>query len=302
MNHTENIARDSLSPSVGTISNMTELDIQHKQDFEKFVLAETKGPFRAFVGELFNRWHSYNREYFEDKLIVPTYLTLSTPKSTTTYGEYAPISSWGGTSEIRIRPTLFTGKHPLINKSAPMEGRKRFLFDILLHEMVHQYSHETLGIWEDSFHGHGPVFRDQCNRISDIMGITQRVRTCKKRGADKELPSCAHWPHNIRPDGYYMGAVIEKSETNQKPKPGPPKESIEAEKLSYDDILKLINDNLDDTEKKRLSEAIIHPGYRCWLKNGRYITSENIRSLAFGCLPPNQLLDVAEELVQIKKL
>ncbi|MGO8881198.1 MAG: hypothetical protein ACLPVO_14555 [Desulfomonilaceae bacterium] len=44
MNHAENIARDSLSPSVGTISNMTELDIQHKQDFEKFVLAETKGP------------------------------------------------------------------------------------------------------------------------------------------------------------------------------------------------------------------------------------------------------------------
>jgi hypothetical protein len=35
----------------------------------------------------------------------------------------------------------------------------------------------------------------------------------KKRGPDKDLPSCAQWPHNVRPAGFYLGAY--------KPDPGP---------------------------------------------------------------------------------
>jgi hypothetical protein len=46
---------------------------------------------------------------------------------------------------------------------------------VLLHEMAHQYQIEILGQSEDSFHGHGPVFRDECNRIAAIMGITAQV-------------------------------------------------------------------------------------------------------------------------------
>ena len=34
----------------------------------------------------------------------------------------------------------------------------------------------------------------------------------KKRGKDKDLPSCAQWPHNVRPAGFYLGAY--------KPDPG----------------------------------------------------------------------------------
>ena len=295
--------KNSLSPLKGTIVNMTELDIRHKTDFETFVRAEPNGRFRAFMVELFDRWHQYNRDYFAGKLVIPTYILLGTPTKPSVLGQYATVSSFGGTSEIRIRPTLFTGKHPSINASAPMEGRNRFLFDVLLHEVVHQYQIEILGQSEDSFHGHGPVFRDECNRISAIMGITAQVRSCKKRGKDKDLSSCAHWPWCVRPSDYYMGAWIEKEDRQSpKPEPDPPETPQEPEKLSYEQILKLVNDNLDDTEKKTLSNAIIHPGYRIWLKNGHFLDSENIRLLAVGCFPPQQLLDVAEYLIQVRKL
>ena len=37
------------------------------------------------------------------------------------------------------------------------------------------------------------------------MGLPP-VRTAKARGPEKDLPSCAHWPFNVRPEGYYRGA------------------------------------------------------------------------------------------------
>jgi hypothetical protein len=34
------------------------------------------------------------------------------------------------------------------------------------------------------------------------------VRVAKARGPEKDLPSCAHWPHCVRPASYYKGALI----------------------------------------------------------------------------------------------
>jgi len=34
------------------------------------------------------------------------------------------------------------------------------------------------------------------------------VRVAKARGPEKDLPSCAHWPHCVRPASYYKGAFI----------------------------------------------------------------------------------------------
>jgi hypothetical protein len=47
------------------------------------------------------------------------------------------------------------------------------------------------------------------------------VRAAKARGKVKDLPSCAHWPHNVRPKGYYQGAVVEEEENDKTP-PTPP--------------------------------------------------------------------------------
>jgi hypothetical protein len=70
-------------------------------------------------------------------------------------------------------------------------GRFRLVADVFLHETVHQWQHEVLGDLEDGYHGHGPKFRDQCNRIGALLGLPP-VRTSKARGKDKALPSCAY--------------------------------------------------------------------------------------------------------------
>src|SRR6266508_719065 len=43
--------------------------------------------------------------------------------------------------------------------------------------------------------------------IGEQLGLPP-VRVAKARGPEKDLPSCAHWPHNVRPTGYYKGAFI----------------------------------------------------------------------------------------------
>ena len=233
-------------------TSFSKLDIKHKTDMERFVRAEPNGKFRAFVVNLYDKWHQYNREYFNDKFEIPTYITLGNTSAPNTFGEYSSVSSWGGTSEIRIKPSLFQGKHPHIKKFLTQEGRHRFMFDVLLHEQVHQYQHEYLKSPEDSYKGHGPVFRDECNRISELLGITQKVRTCKKRGKDKDLPSCAQWPHNVRPEGYY-GPMVEEPEIVEPKGPVEPETGVV---IDYDYIKNLCDEFLTEDERDRLSADI----------------------------------------------
>lgn len=145
--------------------------------------------------------------YF-DGCMVPPYLELSAPGSARVYGATRPISGFGGRLQIQIRPSLVTGQHARLRSgTAFAEGRARFVADVLLHEMIHQWQLEVLGEGEDGYHGHGPLFRDRANLIGQQLGLPP-VRTSKARGPDKALPSCAQWPHNVRPDEYYLGAYI----------------------------------------------------------------------------------------------
>src|SRR5262249_48651882 len=77
--------------------------------------------------------------------------------------------------------------------------------DILLHETIHQYQTEVSGQTEEGYSGHGPHFRDLANKIGAKLGLPP-VRTGKKRGKEKDLPSCSYWPHIVRPAEYYQGA------------------------------------------------------------------------------------------------
>jgi hypothetical protein len=72
---------------------------------------------------------------------------------------------------------------------------------------------------EDSYKGHGPAYTAECNRIGLALGLPP-VRLAKQDRGDKDRPSCAQWPHNVRPEGYYLGAwpvpkpvVVEKEKT-----------------------------------------------------------------------------------------
>jgi hypothetical protein len=139
--------------------------------------------------------------------LVPPYVLLTPPESPRALGDCANISSFGGRCQIRVRPSLLTGTHPHVRPGDPYaEGRFRIVADVLLHESIHQYHMEITGRNEDSYHGHGPAFALTCNQIGQLLGLPP-VRSMKKRGPDKDLPSCAQWPLNVRPHDYYLGAA-----------------------------------------------------------------------------------------------
>jgi hypothetical protein len=92
--------------------------------------------------------------------------------------------------------------------------------------MIHLHCDEVIGEPETSYKGHGPVFAGECNRIGETLGLS-RVRPAKKRGKDRDLPSCAQWPENVRPAGFYLGALAEVPDADGKdeeasPEPVPP--------------------------------------------------------------------------------
>ena len=43
--------------------------------------------------------------------------------------------------------------------------------------------------------------------IGQKLGLPP-VRASRNRGKDADLPSCAQWPHCVRPEGYYLGAYV----------------------------------------------------------------------------------------------
>jgi hypothetical protein len=195
-----------MSPLEGTM-NLHEADLEHRERFKAFVLHDAEAWHREHLGRLYTSWQAWNAEFYGEAMQAP-YLMFAEPKSPRVYGDTSNISGFGGRAQIRLRPSLLIGTHPHMRpEPAFAEGRFLFIADVLLHEMVHQYHFEITGNREDAFHGHGPHFRDVCNRIGQAFSLPP-VRSSKKRGADRDLPSCAQWPHNVRPADYYQGAYV----------------------------------------------------------------------------------------------
>ena len=242
-------------PSTGDRSPSDE-ERERRQEFVRYVLHDAEPWHRDHLGRLYADWAEYNATYFGGQL-VPPYILLTHPARPSTYGDCGPVSAWGARSQIRLRPSLLTGTHPHINASAPAEGRYRFVTDVLLHEMIHQYAQELTGQQDGSYHGHGPAFRDECNRIGERLGLPI-VRTCKKRGKAAALASCSQWPANVRPDGWYMGAYIAPADLEDDTPP------IEILSLPADPLLMAgrLRDMLTPTELDMLRGALDVPATR----------------------------------------
>ena len=186
-------------------AGLTAEILSHRRGFERFVQEHAAPWHREHLGRLFQNWRSWNQDHFEGRL-EPPYLLLSEPSWSRAGGDCGPLSGFGGRSQIRIRPSLLRGTHPGVKAGDEYaEGRRLLVADILLHEMIHQWQHEILGDSEPAYHGHGPLFRDKANQIGQALGLPA-VRDCKRRGKDRELQSCSHWPHAVRPAGFYLGA------------------------------------------------------------------------------------------------
>lgn len=186
---------------------LSPADVTHRTEFKQFVLSHSDSAYRQILQLLYSCWESYLKDFFQVEM-VPPYLLIASPSRAQALGDYSPVSSFGGHSQIRIRPTLFTGEHKRLREGEDYaEGRARFICDVLLHEMIHQYHYEITGHTEESYKGHGPQFAAMCNQIGAKLGLP-KVRPAKARGKEKDLPSCAYWPHCVRPDDYYQGAFI----------------------------------------------------------------------------------------------
>jgi hypothetical protein len=208
----------SMSPLNGTLP---ESHRTHRQAFKTFVEQETDAwQHSADAKRLYALFDAWNAAHYDGRLTVP-YIVLLEPSSPRNFGDTSSVSGWGGKLQIRLRPSLLNGTHPRLRTGEVFaEGRFRFVADVLLHEMVHHYHFEVTGTHEDAFHGHGPAFRDTCNAIGQTLGMPP-VRSAKKRGPDKDLPSCAHWPHNVRPPEYYLGAMVEDTPPTPRPPTSP---------------------------------------------------------------------------------
>lgn len=141
------------------------------------------------LARLYEVWGRVNAHYFSDALMPPDIVIAEMADVGADCTAPAVV---GGRSRIRIARRFAVGPGG--------EGRSRVLFDLMLHECLHQRRQQEGGDQELEYsNGHGPWFVKWCQTITQ-----QLVGYRKTRPVD--LASCLHWPFNIRQDGWYRDA------------------------------------------------------------------------------------------------
>jgi hypothetical protein len=188
-----------------------EADAQLRETIYRYVMNETDPKRHGVIRRLYELWDEWNEEHFEGRMVPPIIL-LSEPGQTKSYGDCGPVSGFACSSQIRIRPSILDGTlRDLKNGSGDPQGLGRFLEDVLLHEMIHQWQQEVTGERDAGYHGHGTAFSRKANEIGEKLGLPRVGRTCKKRDRKEGEESPSQWPHDVRPDGYYLGAHVPSS-------------------------------------------------------------------------------------------
>jgi len=89
---------------------LAEADIEHRQAFKSYVLENAEAWHRYYLSRFYARCEKWNADFFAGHMLAP-YILLSMPSSARALGDCSRISAWGGRSQIRIRPSLLTGRH-----------------------------------------------------------------------------------------------------------------------------------------------------------------------------------------------
>lgn len=149
---------------------------------------------------------AFNADLFDGRLL-PLFVEVTPPGSLRALADYRPRTHEGVDSHIRIGAKV-------------VERGARYALDVLLHEMVHAYCFEVLGVEADktekSYGWHGPKWTAQCNRIGRILGLPE-VYAKGRIGRTERGPNAAHWPMCVRPAGYY-GEQPEQSKPKREQK------------------------------------------------------------------------------------
>ncbi len=198
---------ESVSRLVGTPP--PEQDVKIRERIMEYVLREADPQQHKSIKKMYALWKTWNTKHFERRMVVPL-IFLNEPSEPKRLGDCGSVSGFGCSSQIRIRPSLLDGTHPCMKRgSGDPDGRFRFVVDVLLHEMIHQWQQEVSGQLDKSYHGHGPAFSAKANEIGGKLGLPPVRRTCKAR--DGKEPSPSQWPHNVRPEEHYLGVYVPAS-------------------------------------------------------------------------------------------
>ena len=194
----------------------TPQDAELRAEIFRYSLEEASPAIRPYIQHLCERWIEYNDEYFGGELKEP-FLAFEEPGFTTCYGEYSPLSAFGGSGQIMIRPSLLAGTlQDFREGNKDPEGLQRFMDQVLLHEMIHQWqvevNHTDPGEFRN-YGGHGSTFSGKANEIGATLELPPvRLRNKKSHsGKTAHLPNPSHWPHNVTPHEYYLSAYVPAS-------------------------------------------------------------------------------------------
>jgi len=191
----------------------TPTDAELRKAIFRYSLEQASPAMKGHIQHLCSCWERYNAEFFDSRLAPPV-LALEEPGPSTCYGEFSPVSCFGGSGQIMIRPSLLVGTlQDFRQGNKNKEGLRRFTEYVLLHEMIHQWQVEVAGTPPGEFHnygGHGSTFSHKANEIGEKFGLPPvRLRNKKSHsGKTKHLPNPSHWPHCVCQPEYFLGAYV----------------------------------------------------------------------------------------------
>jgi hypothetical protein len=200
-----------------------------REAIRRHALDEAEGPYRAEIAALYETFDAHNAAFFGGEL-RPVTITISPPQSARAVADAREHSGWGGYQEMRIRPSVVVGEHPTgayADTPKPgwrmrpgrrgTEGHRRWLSDLVLHEMVHLLLNQRRDPRRNDHKGHGAPYTAECNRVSALLGLPG-VKARRRKGEPRELPISPDWPFCVRPGGEhgaYYGDLWERVEVER---------------------------------------------------------------------------------------
>jgi hypothetical protein len=234
-----------------TTDELEKLANRERERFRRYATGQNEPNFGIILGRLYEEWDNYNSEYFHSVLKPPHITCGQVPPRC--WGFYAESTDWGGKAQITLKRQLVWGTSKAVVNPWPALGTMRFILDVLLHETVHQWQHEIAKKNEHSYGGHGGVFAAKCNEIGAVLELPRVV--AKRRKHTRDEPSCAYWPHNVRPDGYYCADVdVDRLLNRSKPRHEPDVVQV------FRNLLEMLEEGRIEKVKAILREEIDRAG------------------------------------------
>lgn len=242
----------------------------------------------TFETSLYQYFDDANIQWFENR-IPPLHIQIGDVRSPSkVLGLYYRQGLHGLQGDIVLNKRQFINWYASCNlaNDDAMEIRfMEFLKDVLLHEMIHAYNDKVLHDPEDNYHGHGPLFRDECNRIGRQLGYPD-VRTPKQTAQKFEhLEKCNYWPQTVCPVDRYPPEIYSdvlllahrssKKKTSAKKSGGT---TDDAPQLTDEDIAKLL-DGPDGSRKVLLRLLALAKTVPDTPRGHRKLSHELVRSL-----------------------